>query len=1587
MHNGLAALARRFAAAAAMLGSLTAAQASSVSLPYLEGQMPMAPDAVATLGPDLFGDKVNLFNGALEFEQVDLSLPGNFALPVALGRRYAPGRMTFVRGAFGDWDLDVPRISGTFSRLGWVTSTGGSNRCSGYSLPPAVNETGYGAGGALVSVGFAPSDYWQGNFLHVPGHGGQELLRRGAGYTAQPADGHAWPLVTRNQWQLSCLSSVQNHPGEGFVAISPEGVRYRFDWMAVRPLAHLRKAAAPTPRYEYFLYATEVSDRFGNWVRYTYSAANPMHLQRIESKDGRVITLQYSNGRVSSATDGTRTIHYSYTAQADLQYVNLPDGSRWTFDLGGMLHPLWETLGEGAKCDSPGVFPTTALVGRMTHPSGAHGVFHVPFAPHGRTFVEQHCWYVHGTSGQTTGAVWPRLTRSQTLTRKEIQGPGLGTGLVWIYQYASQSGWTSCTTCSDRKTVTVTHPDGSMTRHTFGNRWRVNEGQLLQLDEGWNGSSALRTTTFGYRHPVSQLCPERFGTTPLPTSDWLAAANRPQDLRSVVQQGTTFTWQVDSQVSGFDAFCRPTKVAKFSTLGDSRTESTEYEDHFGAWVLGQVKRVTEVSQSPHREMEAYTYYTAHAMRQTRSSFGLQVESYEYNGTDGTLSVLRNAGGRPIALSSYRRGAPEGVAFVDNATESQRINNLGRPEWRTNAAGTTHNYGYDAMGRLARIDYPTGDAVAYHPTLVGFEQIGHSEWGLAPGHWRQTITTGNETIVRYFDVLWRERVRHRYDSTNPEGTSVFTETRYDHRGSKTFVSYPTRSFADVDVAKAGRATVNDALGRVILVTEDSELGVLRTETEYVSPGFRRKVTDPRGHVTTYSFQAFDTPSEDSIRRIELPQGVLVRIDRDIFGKATAITREGPYGGSTLSATRRYVYDAHQRLCKTIEPETGATIQAYDASSNVAWRASGLALTSPTACNQSEVPNNRKVTFGYNTRERLTSTTYGDGSYAVGRSYEADGLLRQIWTPASTWTYSWNNARLLVNERLSFGGQNHDFGRTVDAHRNLAAVSYPGGPNVAYAPNALGQPTQAGSYASEVTWHPNGMLAGYRLGNLIRHTLGQNVRGLPEDWVDQGAQTVLSDRYLYDANGNVTSITDGLGGANSRSMAYDGLDRLITTNGPWGSGSFGYDPLDNLRSSTLGSRVTVASYGAGNLLTQLSVNGQASLLGYDDNGNVVTHGNRGYGFDIGNRLLWSTTPQTVSYHYDGHGRRLWSDGGSWNRLQAYSLAGQLLLNVHSTQGSERYIYLGSRLIAEVTGTGVTRYVHSDALGSPVARTNTSGQVLGRTVYEPYGSVHSGTVPQGVGYTGHFNDVHSGLVYMQQRYFEPAAGRFLSVDPVVTDAQTGGFFNRYVYALNNPYKFIDPTGMAPNCSNTGASMCTSTGSLSGGADTVASAAAAAMRAMSSAMTGGYSDLANQAAASGDGLAATGYTLAGTAFAVGNAVTLGNGSRMVGLFGLAAKGVQAGSFSLISWAKYPSWAPKPDGTLRVLSGAEYDAARSVANSANAALRRADPGAYAGKQIHEILPVKFGGSPIDPANKIALPPGQHAELTNFWNQLLRDVK
>ena len=120
----------------------------------------------------------------------------------------------------------------------------------------------------------------------------------------------------------------------------------------------------------------------------------------------------------------------------------------------------------------------------------------------------------------------------------------------------------------------------------------------------------------------------------------------------------------------------------------------------------------------------------------------------------------------------------------------------------------------------------------------------------------------------------------------------------------------------------------------------------------------------------------------------------------------------------------------------------------------------------------------------------------------------------------------------------------------------------------------------------------------------------------------------------------------------------------------------------------------------------------------------------------------------------------------------------------------------------------YYHNDALGSPVLATDGNGDVLWREQYTPYGSrllYQSREVDCGAGscmpvesswdekqwFTGKLEESRTGLQHFGARWYEPELGRFLSPDPVLFKEDNIYSFNRYAYANNNPYKYIDPDG----------------------------------------------------------------------------------------------------------------------------------------------------------------------------------------------------
>jgi RHS repeat-associated protein len=1444
---------------------------------------------VSALGSELFGDSVELQTGALSFTVTDVDLPGNNALPVRFTRSYRVDNSNGVALSrmLADWDVEVPRLSGRFATE-WLAGTS-TNRCSS-TTPPAVPTN--------VAHLFDYSDFWQGIRLDIPGVASGELLVPAATLT-KPSDGNTyrWTLGD-GQTQLSCLNNLgglqTGATGEGFLAVTPDGVKYRFNWMAQRPITGLQErvydsAGAPSvvyqlPLKENFLYATEVEDRYGNKVTYTYTNAwnAPARLTQIASTDGRQIDITYgTNGKInavkagSTTTPSARTWNYAYgtdnayVPKPSLNLVTLPDGNTWQIQFAALSHspivyrdnlPATEPTGRSCTTPAPyqnGYFPLvqpapTSLSGTVTHPSGATATFALGLQEHHRSNVTVHCANVTtfpagGTPGnqntpEDDNPYFPTAWYAWTLTSKTVSGPGIFTPFpTWNYAYVSdlsyvyRSGSTgsypvctlgascyqpTCTSdaCAGTARTWVSLPDGSMETYTFGNSWLYNEGKLLKVERQGSGGA---TETVAHTYDLSkadQAYLARLGTSLRNNTDGFPSEyHRPELKTTTTVSGATFTKEVIDGPDGdalrdFDTSARPLRATRSSTLGHSITEVTAYHDNNVKWVRGQVQSVTCAAAAPTtcagKVPSSATFHPTFAAPLTYSAFGKLQQTLTYNttgpvanGLRGTVDSVADGKSQVTTLTNWYRGVPRNIGFHNGTSVSAEVGDFGQITSTTDQLGYPTSYSYDPMFRLTGITYPVGDTVAWTPKTFAFTRVNSTEYALGAGHWKHVTTHGNYRSEVYYDALWRPVLTREYDNANVAATSRFTARRFDYTGRETFVSYPVATATSYASPTLGVRTTYDALGRVTTVQQDSELAssVLTTTTTWL-PGFQRQVTSPRGTVTTTEFQAFDTPDTSSPSRIAAPETAVTTITRDAFGKPTRIVRSGTYASAAVSATRDYVYDAYELLCKRIDPESGATFYEYDGANNVVWDAPSSTFTGPT-CDRASVPAADKTIRGYDTLNRLTSVTYPSGTQSLGYSYHPDGAL---WTATTgdgvNWTYDYNRRRLPTSEASSL--ESMTFAHAYNALGQVASTTYPSGFVASYAPNALGQPTTATDFASAASYYPNGALKQVTYGNGIVRDVTQNARGLTSRLRDTYGATVYQDfGYVFDENGNVTGIDD-TANLEDRTMSYDGLDRLQTAYAPntFGLASYLYDPLDNLREADLGARKYFYVYDTTKWRPTAVKNDTAAgatvwSLTHDLRGNLTAKGATGYTFDKANRLT-AIPSLSSTYYYDAHGRRAAMIVPAGGIYTLYTQDGKLRGGPDGSKSARLWqVYLGDQLIGTrkepFDGTAASNtYYHTDALGSPVKETNPSRVATNPTYYSPYGEATNRTV-DGPGYTGHRMDGPSGLTYMQQRFYDPMLGRFLSVDPDSVDPISAGNFGRYHYANNNPYRFTDPDG----------------------------------------------------------------------------------------------------------------------------------------------------------------------------------------------------
>ncbi len=1411
-------------------GEPTMLSTTSPPVPAIEYEKRQSvEERLRAYGPNLMGDGIDPHMGGLSFEHTDVILPGNSRLPVAITRRRSQGMSYHKNEAveFGDWELVTPRITVTTAAVkNWT-----GNRCSNSydtSFPYAFSGGTY----------WWKHQYSNGVSLDVPGYGSQQVL--------EGVQGDQWPSdtshVTVDGWRLTCLSGASDG-GQGFYAYAPNGDRYRFDRFVVRQadfLGSIYFGGGPTlNRNVSILFASEVRDVHGNTVTYSYDSVG--RLKTITANDGRKISLTYSGSseliRTVIANPGSadqRSWVYTYgtsyypevqigteSRPNSLRKVTLPDGTSWSLEMGGM----------NAKPGMGDLCPQRSQTITLKHPSGVTGTFRLDERRH-RTSYNVQDEIVQSCPNEDTlppPAGSPkryrlRVAKMLSVGSKTLSGASTPTA-EWRYAYESDTGPVGSSGEDRTNWSRVTEPDGATKTYTHYWTGEPLGGKLVKLEvRQTDGASPIQVTEHSYLQEARVGGP-LIGTGT--TSDTVAHPTRVEETtvtRGTDWYKTRYTYKSNHSSPSY-SFGKPTRVEEWSNTSDDwagrRITGTTYFHRKDKWVLGlpdEVRRNGKLFDHYH-----YWFDQEHRFGKVREHqrFGHRVATYDYHGTAayaGMPSSSNDGLGRQTAYTNYKRGVPRRVTRADGTLLTRGVDDDGRLTSFIDAMGVTTGYAYDAMGRLTRIDRPNSP-IGWTDTVIGYS--GHGS-GLV-----QTVTRGARTTRITYDGMLRPVLTEEVGAS--AGASVFTRTAYDGLGRATFTSWPSTSSS----AAAGIYTDYDALGRPTTVRERaSATGTIHATTSYTYPrGDRFTVTDPEGHQTHRFFDAWGDPDAGVLKTITQYQGgstLLSRTDMtyDIWGNMLTARQHGTSGGYSVDETQRYYYDTRLRLCRHWTPQTGSMLYGYDNANQLTDEARGQGGWSASC---GSMPSMR-IKRSYDALGRLDRVDYlGNASPAVDYDYDANSNVTAVNRGGVNWTYDYfyaGHEDLPKSEKLTLDGRSYyvSYGYSMGGARTSTLC--PSGLSIIHAPDPLGRPQRAQKrnaefYASNIQYHANGQIKQLKYGNDQWLTQSLNARQLPlERKVSGNGFTVLHQRHNgYYRTGQIKDLDDLRDRSLDRYFAYDGRGRLVSASGPWGTGSYKYDALGNLRQKTLGSATLISEYMDGTNGTPNkgrlrrykgayqdgSTGGAWRSFAYDARGNVLGDGQHAWTYDLSDQPIRMEKPSAgtwTDFVYDGHLRRVKQTRSDGSVI--YSVYGQdgTLLHRDEVKGGTRtrtdYIRAGGETVARIVN-GAPAYVHADHLGSPVAETRPDGTLRWRECYTPFGEewrrggrcAPSEPWDDEIAFTGHVKDKDSGLTYMQARYYDPKVGRFYANDPVAFSPERPGYFNRYWYAMGDPVNGLDPDG----------------------------------------------------------------------------------------------------------------------------------------------------------------------------------------------------
>ena len=307
-------------------------------------------------------------------------------------------------------------------------------------------------------------------------------------------------------------------------------------------------------------------------------------------------------------------------------------------------------------------------------------------------------------------------------------------------------------------------------------------------------------------------------------------------------------------------------------------------------------------------------------------------------------------------------------------------------------------------------------------------------------------------------------------------------------------------------------------------------------------------------------------------------------------------------------------------------------------------------------------------------------------------------------------------------------------------------------------------------------------------------------------------IANVQMTYDAVGNMLSKKDLLRPTKSEAYGYDALNRLTSfKQGEISTGVEIPNPLKQVQYAmdALGNRTTVTTNGVATQYTANNMNAYTAITGgqnmtpqYDDNGNMTCDGTHTYQYNYNNRLVSVDNGQTATYTYDALNRRIKkSVVEPVETMTNYYYCGDQAIEERNAADAVQATYIFSISVDDVLQMqrgGNTYYYHKNHLGSVVALTDGSGNLVERYEYDPYGqpaffdandnALSQSAVGNSILFTGRDHDAETGLYYYRARTMHPTLGRFMQLDPLM---YVDGM-NRYSYVGDKPIDLTDAWGL---------------------------------------------------------------------------------------------------------------------------------------------------------------------------------------------------